>query len=182
MIEIIFRMLLDMNTQQEVDEIESLVKEFYERVNYFIENDVTTEKNKVSKVKRIVRCIDNNGKKTIYQLSIPLPEELLSDFSVPEDCKHVVLSHMMFSISLAYFNKSTNDNEKENLIKIFAVYGIYRSDFENNNQLLQKESLSNDLFDDFKKLTIKKNNKTKANLRKLALFIEMIRTSYAIND
>lgn len=113
-----------MDTKQEVDEIKSLVKEFYEKVHYFIENDVTTEKNKVSKVKRIVRCIDNNGKKTIYQLSIPLPEELLSDFSVPEDCKHVVLSHMMLGISLAYFNKNTNDNEKENLIKIFAVYGI----------------------------------------------------------
>jgi len=172
-----------MNTQQEVtDEIKSLVKEFYEKVHYFIKNHVTTKEIKVSKIERIVKYIDSNGKGTTYSLFIPLPEELLSDFSVPEDCKYVVLSHMMLSISLVYFNRNTNDNEKENLIKIFAVYGIYRSDLENNNQLLQKESLSNDLFDDLKKLTIKKNNKTKANLRRLALFIEMIRMSYAIND
>lgn len=144
-----------MNTQQEVDGTKSLVKEFEKRVKYFIENLIITKTARVNKVKRRVRYIDSNGKKIIYELSIPLPEELLSDFSVPEDCKHAVLSHMMLVLAHLAIDKNINDNQKENLIKIFCVYFIYTDELiENDNQLLQKESLYDDLFDVFGKLTI----------------------------
>jgi hypothetical protein len=155
--------------------VKQQLNEFDEKAEYYIKDFVTTGKMKVNKIERIVK-IDNK----IYKLFIPSPKELINDFSVPEDCKYAVLLHMMFSLRMISDDKNMNHDEKENLIKMFVVYLIYMQQMNlNNNQVSLKESFSNNLFDDLKKLSNKKNNKTKDNLCRLTLFIDMIRKSHA---
>ena len=118
----------------------------------------------------------NNSANGEIMITIPLPKELLNNFSVPKDCVKLVLSHMLYSITIL-----ASQEKCANLVRMIISY---------NNELFERclnmkmSDLSVDYINEWKKLAKKYKNDKKVieNLSSLSFFIAFVQRSRPFNN
>jgi hypothetical protein len=125
-------------------------------------------------IKRLSKMIDNDNTEVIYTVNVPLPKNMLKNFSITKDCAAIVLIHMSETLLAFSREKNINHDQLYNLAKIVVLY------INELDKLNPQFDSCNDLATDLQQLMkkYKKNNPIKNNLRRVFLLISLLQKSY----